>query len=262
MKNVGVNLFSLRTLIKDEAGLTATLAALGEMGYTCAQFSGASFDAEVIRRATLSSGVPVVVTHVPLVDILDRPEWLMREHEKFGARYIGLGTLPRDIITDEGKVKATIADLGKVAELMKKNGFTLFFHNHHTDCYKHGGKTILDYMIETCPDLSFILDTYWLQYGGLSVADYIKRLKGRIACVHLKDYKMTAREKSDGGFEFSPVYAPVGEGNLDFASYYPLMKEAGVEYYLVEQDNAVSFHDPLDEVRRSIDYIRRNFTNG
>ena len=49
MKNIGVNLFSLRTLVKDEAGLTATLTALGEMGYTCAQFSGAPFDADIIN---------------------------------------------------------------------------------------------------------------------------------------------------------------------------------------------------------------------
>ena len=55
MKNVGVNLFSLRTLIKSEEGLTNTLNALGEMGYNCAQFSGAPFDAGMIKRASEAS---------------------------------------------------------------------------------------------------------------------------------------------------------------------------------------------------------------
>ena len=259
MKSVGVNLFSLRNLIKTEDGLRETLSALKEMGYNCAQFSGAPFDAPVIKRASEAAGVPIVLTHVPLSDILERTEALMEEHASFGCKYIGLGSLPRDIITDEVRVKSTIEALEGAAEKMAAGGFSFFFHNHHTDCYKHGGETIIDYMIRTCPHFNFTLDTYWLQFGGLSVTDYIKKLSGRIACVHLKDYKITASQNDDGSVSFSPIYAPVGEGNLDFGSYYPLMKAAEVEHYLVEQDNAASFPDPLDEVRRSILYIKENF---
>ena len=259
MKNIGVNLYSLRSLIKTEEGLTQTLFSLGEMGYNCAQYSGAPFDSERIRRASLASGIPIAVTHVPLDDILNRTEALMEEHASFGCTRIGLGSLPRNVITDEYKVKSTIEALGGAAEILHGSGFKLFFHNHHTDCYKHGGVTVLDYMIDTCPHINFILDTYWLQYGGLSVKDYIQKLQGRIDCVHLKDYRMTASANDNGEFTFSPTYAPVGEGNLDFAGYYPLMKESGVKYYLVEQDNAISFPDPMDEVRRSINYIRSNF---
>lgn len=259
MKSIGVNLYSLRTLIKTEEGLTETLTALGEMGYNCAQFSGAPFDAAVIKRASERSGVPILLTHVPLDDILERTEWLMEEHASFGTRAIGLGSLPRDVIPDEAKIKHLVDRLGRAAERMEASGFRLYFHNHHQDCYKHGGETLLDYMIRNCPALHFTLDTYWLQFGGLSVTDYIKKLSGRIAFVHLKDMKIVATQNENGSYTYAPTYAPVGEGNLDFASYYPLMRAAGVEHYLVEQDNAVSFPDPLDEVRRSINYIRRNF---
>ena len=262
MKSIGINLFSLRTLIKTEEGLRDTLSALRDMGYSCAQFSGAPFDAPVIKRASEAAGMPIVLTHVPLEDIIGRTDALMEEHASFGCKYIGLGSLPRDKITDEGEIKKTIEALGIAAEKMKKSGFALFFHNHHTDCYRHGGETVLDYMIRTCPALHFTLDTYWLQYGGLSVADYIKKLAGRIECVHLKDLRIDAAKKEDGTTVFTPTYAPVGEGNLDFAAYYPLMKAAGVRHYLVEQDNAVSFPDPLDEVRRSASYIKEHFTNG
>lgn len=262
MKSLGVNLFSLRTLIKTEEGLRDTLAALREMGYNCAQFSGAPFNAPLIKRASEAAGVPIVLTHVPLDDITSRTEALMEEHASFGCKYIGLGTLPREKITDEKEIKKIIEALGLAAEKMRECGFTLFFHNHHTDCYKHGGETVLDYMIRTCPALHFTLDTYWLQYGGLSVTDYIKKLSGRIECVHLKDMRIAATNKEDGTTVYTPTFAPVGEGNLDFASYYPLMKAAGTIHYLVEQDNAVSFPDPLDEVRRSASYVKEHFTNG
>ena len=261
MKSIGVNLFSLRTMIKTEDGLRSTLAALKDMGYDCAQFSGAPFNAPAIKRASEDAGLPIVLTHVPLADILQRTDALMEEHASFGCKYIGLGTLPRDKITDEMEIKRIIEAVGLAAERVRAQGFTLCFHNHHTDCYKHGGERVLDYMIRTCPALHFTLDTYWLQYGGLSVADYIKKLSGRIECVHLKDYKIIATPKESGEPSFSPIYAPVGEGNLDFGAYYPLMKAAGARHYLVEQDNAVSFPDPLDEVRRSIGYIKKNFAN-
>lgn len=262
MRSVGVNLYSLRTLIKTEAGLTETLAALADMGYSCAQFSGAPFDAPMIKRASEAAGVPIVLTHVPFADITERTEALMEEHASFGCRYIGLGGLSRDVITDEYRLKSAIEALGAASERMARAGFRLFFHNHHTDCYKYGGETVLDYIARTCPEMSFTLDTYWLQYGGLSVTDYIKKLSGRIACVHLKDYKIVADKKEDGSTVFAPTFAPVGEGNLDFHSYYPLMRAAGVQHYLIEQDNAVSFPDPKDEVRRSINYIKENFCNG
>ena len=246
-------------MISTEEGLTKTLAALGEMGYNCAQYSGAPFNPEVIKRASVASGIPIVLTHVPFADIINRTDELMEEHASFGCRRIGLGTLDRSIITDESAVKSAIHSLARAAEKMKSAGFTLFFHNHHTDCYRHGGVTILDYMIDSCPDMSFTLDTYWLQYGGLCVKDYIKKLDGRIDCVHLKDYKIITKVDNNGNNTFLPTFAPVGEGNLDFAGYYPLMQKSGVKYYLVEQDNAVSFADPLGELKRSIDYIRRYF---
>lgn len=256
MSGIGVNLFSLRTMIKTETDFLKTAIALRDMGYDCMQFSGAPFDAEMICRVCRTSGVSVPLTHVPLDRILDDTDRLMSEHDSFGCHNIGLGTLPRERLTDEKQTKETIGRLAVVAEKMAKGGFRLFYHNHHTDCYRYGGVTILDYMIENAPAMCFTLDTYWLQYGGLDVVDYITRLSGRIECVHLKDYKIVAKTGEDGGVSFLPKYAPVGEGNLDFKRIIPAMKAAGTKYFLVEQDDAVSYPDPLDEVKRSIDYIK------
>ncbi len=257
MKDIGVNLYSLRTMIKTEEDYLSTSVALREMGYDCVQFSGAPFDYEMIGRVSERSGVKVVLTHVPLERILNDTDRLMAEHESFGCHNIGLGTLPREIITDKAACMRTIERLSSVAEKMQKSGFKFFYHNHHTDCYRHGGRTILDYMIESAPAINFTLDTYWLQYGGLDVIDYIRRLSGRIECVHLKDYKIIAKAGEDAAVSFAPIFAPVGSGNLDFARIIPAMRLAGTRYFLVEQDNAVSFPDPLGEVKESIDYLTR-----
>ena len=62
----GINLYSLRTLIGDEDGFLKTANALAEMGYDTIQYSGAPYDPGVIRRVSERSGLPVVVTHVPM----------------------------------------------------------------------------------------------------------------------------------------------------------------------------------------------------
>ncbi|MBO7296044.1 MAG: hypothetical protein J6V39_02195, partial [Clostridia bacterium] len=57
---------------------------------------------------------------------------------------------------------------------------------------------------------------------------------------------------------FTPIFAPVGDGNIDFASLLPRMRAAGAKYFLVEQDNAATLPDTMEQVGRSIKYIKAN----
>ena len=81
-------------------------------------------------------------------------------------------------------------------------------------------------------------------------------MKGRIGCTHLKDYAIEYVETADKK-EFKPVFAPVGNGNIDFASVVQKMRECGAKYYFVEQDNAAKLPDTLGEVEQSIRYIKK-----
>jgi sugar phosphate isomerase/epimerase len=181
---------------------------------------------------------------------------LMEEHAKFGCKNIGLGAMPPDAIADEVRCKQMIEQLNKAGEVMQQNGFSFFYHHHHFEFFKHGGQTVFDYIIENAPYINYTLDTYWLQYGGVDVGATIDRLKGRICCVHLKDYMITNTPENPGGF--TPVFAPVGDGNIDFVSLLPRMRAAGAQYFLVEQDNAATLPDTMEQVGRSIKYIKAN----
>ena len=134
----------------------------------------------------------------------------------------------------------------------RQRGFSFFYHHHNYEFIKHGGVSAFDYMIKNAPKINFTLDTYWLQYGGVSVAEYVEKLAGRIACVHLKDYRTEINENGD----FVPNFAPVGDGVMNFPTLVDKMKASGTEFFLVEQDNAPSFPDALAEVKRSIDYLK------
>ena len=252
MKEFGLNLYSLRNMIQTEKELESTIFALMEMGYTYFQFSGAPFDADMIERVSKRTGAPFVLTHVPLDGIVGDVDALMAEHAKFGCRNIGLGSIPWNVVKDENELKKTLDALCLSAEKMKKNGFKFFYHNHHVEFTKHGKKTVLDIILERIPSLNVTLDTYWVQYGGADVCETVKKLAGKIGCVHLKDYAI--KISSDGKFE--PSFAPLGEGNLDFGKIIPEMKRAGTEYFLVEMDNAAEANKPLELIAPSAKYLK------
>ena len=255
----GLNLFSIRSLIGTEEKFLDTAKKLKDMGYSFIQFSGCPYNADMISRVSTQSGLPVVLTHVPMDRILNDTDALMEEHLKFGCRNIGLGMMDLKIITNETVCKETVEKLDRAAERMERNGFKFFYHNHHFEFYKHNGQTVFDYMIDNAKHISFTLDTYWVQYGGYDLLSLIQRLDGRIDCVHLKDYRIEAIVKENESIELVPRFAPVGDGNLDFKSIIPKMKQSGAKYFLVEQDNASDMAAPLSQVERSIKYLKKEF---
>jgi sugar phosphate isomerase/epimerase len=184
----------------------------------------------------------------------------MEEHARFGCKNIGLGAMTGSIIADADAYKAKIEELDAAGEKMKKNGFNFFYHHHHFEFYRHDGETVFDYILKNAPHINFTLDTYWLQFGGVNVCETIDRLKGRIGCVHLKDYMIAQKEVKEGGKPgFEPRFAPVGDGTIDMAAVIEHARAAGTEYFLVEQDNAAKLPDTLGQVERSIRYLNANF---
>lgn len=250
----GLNLYSIRNYLDTEEHFLQAAYALREMGYSYIQYSGGAFDADRIKRVSKASGLPVVLTHVPMNRILEDTRALMEEHDRFGCKNIGLGAMPPDAIADEVRCKSLIEQLDRAGEIMHQNGFSFFYHHHHFEFFKHGGQSVFDYIVDNAPHINLTLDTYWLQYGGVDVGATVDRLAGRIGCVHLKDYKITNSPEAPGSF--SPVFAPVGDGTLDFAALIPRMKAAGTKYFLVEQDNAATLPDTMEQVARSIYYIK------
>lgn len=246
----GLNLYSIRGLLADEPAFLDTCTKLKEMGYSYLQFSGATYDPQMICRIWQQTGLPFVLTHVPMDRILHDTKALMQEHRLFGCRNIGLGMMP---IRDEAETIDIMAQLNEAGRIMAEEGYTFFYHFHHYEFRKlSSGQRIIDYMIENCPYIHFTADTYWMQYGGVDVCEYLEKMQGRIGCVHVKDYRID--RNSDGNMV--PCFAPVGEGNMNFPVIVETAKRCGAQYFLVEQDDATDYDDPLEQVGMSIRYIQ------
>ena len=256
----GLNLYSIRNKIGTEEDFLATAQKLKDMGYDYLQYSGAAFDADRIKRVTEQVGIPVNLTHVAQSRIIDDPQTLMEEHAKFGCNYIGLGCISPADILDEKKTKDIIDKLNRSAELMQKSGFQFFYHHHQFDFFRYeSGDTPFDYMVKNAPYIHFIIDTYWLQMGGMDIAAKMRSVAGRMECVHFKDWKNTYTVKEGTpNPDFHPVFTSVGDGTFDFKAIKKVAEECGAKYFYVEQDNAADAPDPFEPVKRSITYIKNN----
>lgn len=248
----GINLFSVRSLIGTERELFEAARRLGEMGYASLQFSGATYDPDVIARLVKEVGLPVTLTHVPYERIVNETDALMEEHARFSCRRIGLGMLPVPTLLNGEACKRAVGELQRAAERMKQNGFKFFYHHHHLEFFKHGDKTVFELLLEEAPDVHFTADTYWLQYGGADVLSFLDKLRGRAECVHLKDYQIV----QDGESWMKPAFAPVGSGLLDIPAIVKKAREIGAEEFYVEQDDACAYPDPWRQVESSIRYLK------
>jgi 5'-methylthioadenosine/S-adenosylhomocysteine nucleosidase len=84
-----------------------------------------------------------------------------------------------------------------------------------------------------------------LKYAGITVTDLIRRMKGRVPCIHLKDLDVQVNK---------PVTAPVGWGNMDFDAILAACEDAGAVHLLVEQDDC--YEDPFVCLKKSYDFLR------
>ena len=120
-------------------------------------------------------------------------------------------------------------DASEVGKRLAEGGLVFSYHNHSFELEKFDGRTGLEILYEESDPEYFHseLDTYWIQHGGGDSAVWIRKLKGRAQIVHLKDMAMRGSTQ---------LFAEVGEGNLNWPAILDACMDAGVEWYIIEQD--------------------------
>jgi hypothetical protein len=105
---------------------------------------------------------------------------------------------------------------------------------------------------ELDPKLVFLeLDLGWVTAGGLDPVAELRRLKGRVKMVHLKDVKPTT--KTNYALQQDPARW-VWQAQL--ARHPARLRRSGLQHYFVEQEPPFA-HDRFDSVKMSYDFLRR-----
>jgi len=247
---IGLNLYSTRDRMRTKEDFLCLAKELKEQGCSYVQFSGSPISYAEAKEVVEKTGLPITLTHADFNRIVTDTEAIVKEHFNMGCKNIGIGSIPADVRNFD-EVVFKVKRMEEAAQKIEAMGGRFFCHNHSGEFYRmKNGQTVFDYILENAPHVNITLDTYWVQYGGADVIDVIRRAKGRIGCVHLKDYQISEA--------LTPAFAPVGYGNMDFKKITEEMKKAGTEFFFIEQDNVPEIENGYDDIRKSFDYVREN----
>ncbi len=249
MMKIGAQMYTVRDYCQNLDSLADTLAKLADIGFKVVQISGTCpYEGEWIDEQLKKNGLECAITHNGYDDIVKNTTALIEKHKKFGCNFIGLGSLGRNVRTVDDFMK----EVKPAVKEIRDAGLYFSYHNHSEEFLKVNGTNEIEKMTaEFAPDeLCFTLDTHWVHAAGADPIQWMKKLKGRIPCIHLKDIELYVGEK---GRELR--YGVVGKGNMNFEGILAAANETDVQYGLIEQDDCYGA-DPFECLKESLAYLR------
>jgi len=251
LEKVVPQLYTVRDFLKTPADIAASMKKIAKIGYKTLQLSGLGpIDEAELVKITKGEGLDICSTHEDGKMILENTAAVVEKLNKLGCKLTAVPYPPGklDSLKD---VEALAAKINKAGEVMAKAGMVLTYHNHAIEFRRFEGKLMLDIIYDNT-DKKFVqgeIDTYWVQAGGGDPVKWVKKMKGRLPMVHLKDYMV-----EPGG---KPAFAEIGYGNLDMDAIISASADSGCEWYVVEQDTCPG--DPFDSLAKSFNFIKEKY---
>ena len=250
---LGFQLYTIREYIKDLDVCDAALKKLVKMGYT--ECHGACVeDNAALGDLIVKNGIDMVGTNYSWWHIVNKPEETMELHRRWNCKLLGCGGLGWEQLKSLDGLNAFIDEMNETAKLYAKNGFKITYHNHSYEFMRIDGyRTVMDVFYERLDpeNVSFVLDTGWVEVAGASAAYWIEKLCGRIDILHLKDFTV----KKTGDWSFGPETAEMGYGNVRWDEIMEAAEKTGVKYYSVEQDYCS--YDSLKSLEMSAQFLKK-----
>jgi sugar phosphate isomerase/epimerase len=256
-KNIGLQLYTLRNPLGQD--LTATMKAVAEAGYGQVELYGFP-DSELMMKAARDVGLMVQSTHFAWDSVVspsdasysDFAKILDQAHER-GLKHLVVPYLhdgQRKNLSDYQKVAA---HLSAAAAMSAKAGIRLAYHNHNFEfAPMENGRTGYDVLMQECSEqVCFELDVFWVAAAGLDPVALMKKLKGRVTQLHLKDLKKGIAVPTYNSQVPADAFQELGDGIIAMKPLIEAAAVVGVEHCHIEQDQSP---DPLASVRQSIRY--------
>jgi sugar phosphate isomerase/epimerase len=232
---VGLMLYSVRDECAQD--LEATLREVASIGYEGVElFDLHGHEAGRVRSWLDETGLEAAGRHVSLDALEARRDELAAEAGRLGTPRVVLSWVEPPRSVEEADRLAT--RLGRRSEEAAARGLELGFHNHDGELrVLDDGRSFLDRLLEQ--PLFLELDLGWAWWAGADPVVLLERTRGRVPLVHLKDFERRG-ERS---------FCAVGDGRVGYGRVAPAADAAGVEWLIVEQDEAEG--SALQAARRS-----------
>ncbi|MBT8296734.1 MAG: sugar phosphate isomerase/epimerase [Maribacter sp.] len=256
----GLALYTVRKAMDSDA--KKTLQAVADAGYKNIEAAGYAdgkfynLAPEDFKMILEELGLNAISTHQGSVT-LDNADAMMADVKAAGFKYFVLPVPPMGLFKYNEELKAMgmtggAANLAKIVNTLGKKakmaGLELLYHNHDFEFKKDvDGIVTIDYLLEHCdPEyVNFQMDLYWVTKAGADPIAYFEKYPGRFKIWHVKDMDKEGR------------FAPVGQGQIDFARILANKKLSGMKYYMVEQDRTFNGMKPLEAIKISHEGLKK-----
>lgn len=241
---IALQLYSVRDHMEKDAA--RTLKKVKAIGYDHVEVAGLyGLEPTDYQHLLDDAGLRPISMHVSFEELAKNLDSMMRTATVLGLDYLVVSWIGGDWAPDGQKFAVHSQVLEAVAAKLSSTGVHLCYHNHDIEMKEVGGKRLFDLIFENAPvNLAAQIDTAWVQIGGGDPVALIQQYAGKCPLLHIKDYDPPRK------------FVPVGQGCMDWPPIIAAGKEAGAEWFIVEQDDWDGV-DSLECARISAEFLER-----
>ncbi len=273
---IALQLYSVRDeMVADFEGTLRKIKGFGYDGVEFASLYGK--EPQYVKDFLNELGLTPISAHVSLEEILEKKDEVFKTYKFIGCEYIVIPYLDEKRRPGGPLFEKTLEDMKEAGKKAKEHGLYLLYHNHDFEFIKIDEKYGLDIIYEKISSdyLGVQPDTCWIKVAKEDPVQYIKKYKGRVPVVHLKDFfkkdlyqeenedqikmydllgvkpKDDIRQVSQETFTFKPL----GYGMQNIPEILKASKEVGAQWVVVEQDMPAKGMTAIESARLSIKYL-------
>lgn len=209
--------------------VAGTLRQVSLMGYGHVEIAGThGLSDGAFKRALDEAGLDAVSAHMSYEEITGDHRAVVEAAKTLDVAHVVVPCIDAAHTPDKDGWRHCAQAMDAAGARLREAGITLSYHNHAHEFEALDGEYVLDIIMGTAqPEhLAVEIDTFWVQYAGLNPTRIIEKYRGRCPLLHVKDMA-DAKSKA---------FAEMGRGILNWPATFEAAADAGVAWYIVEQD--------------------------
>jgi sugar phosphate isomerase/epimerase len=243
---IAVQIYSIRAIAPKD--LPGCLAEIKKIGYDGVEFAGFyNHPAAEVRKMLDGNGLKVAGSHTGINLLLgDELQKTMEYNKIIGNKNLIVPSLPEKYRANINAWKETADLFTDISNKVKSQGFVVGFHNHAVEFEKMEDQYPFDVLFgNASKDVKAQLDIGHCRRAGADPIQVIKKYKGRLVTVHVKEYSPDNRD------------AIFGEGIVPWKDIFKAVEsDKKVEWYIVEEE-AKKCSDDFGCIKSTHDLMRK-----
>ncbi|MBI4556642.1 MAG: sugar phosphate isomerase/epimerase [Candidatus Hydrogenedentes bacterium] len=249
---IALQLYTLREAADED--LLGTLRSVRDIGFEFVQWSGMPvLLADEIRELLDTAGLRAVAGHCSVESFEKDFQAAFQHWKTIGVEDLAPGSMMLECRDSLVGWRQGARRLDALGARLRESGIRFSYHNHafEFERFPDDPRYKLDILYEeTHPENLYAeFDTAWIYWGKTDPAACLRKYAARCPVIHVKD---VAADSVDG----KPAFKPLGQGALGWPEIFRAGREAGVEWWIYEQDSGDG--DPFDNAQISFEFLKKN----